>query len=168
MSAARAGGGARAIVAAALACALGAGCGGAAKSAEEPTVSSAVAQGDVGGTLAEMDRAEADLAQALGDAPVGGTTAGSGKPESPAGDGAGAAVTPSTHPRPVDASPPRVEGKSKDDEGGGCNIAKRALGSLQRAAEHLCGLTGEADPRCDTARGRAHRAAERVGAACPP
>jgi hypothetical protein len=127
-------------------------------------------QGDVAGTLAEMDRAEADLAQALGDSPVGGANASSGMPAAPpaAGDGAGATVTPSTPPRPLDATPPRAEGKSKDDEGGGCNIAKRALGSLQRAAEHLCGLTGEVDPRCDTARGRAHRAAERVGAACPP
>jgi len=126
------------------------------------------APGDVAGTLAEMDRAEADLAQALGDAPVGGTTASSGTPAAPAGDGAGAAVTPATPPRPLDTSAPKAEGKNKDDEGGGCNIAKRALGSLQRAAEHLCGLTGEADPRCDTARGRAHRAAERVGASCPP
>jgi hypothetical protein len=127
----------------------------------------AAAPGDVASTLAEMDRAEADLAQALGDAPQVGVS--SGMPAAPQPAGAAASPeAPASPAKPVDVSPPRAEGKSKDDEAGSCNIAKRALGSLQRAAEHLCGLTGEADARCDTARGRAHRAAERVGAACPP
>lgn len=150
------------------------GCGGAAKSAAEPEAQAQAGLsqlGDVDSTLADMDRAEADLAQALGDPPgAASSTAPNGDTPAPGLGPAGAApTTPAAPAQPqLPMAPPKAEAKSNEDEAGSCNIAKRALGSLQRSAEHLCGLTGESDPRCDTARGRAQRAAARVGAACPP
>jgi hypothetical protein len=38
---------------------------------------------------------------------------------------------------------------------------------MERAAEHLCGLAGESDARCDSARKRVHDATARVDAQCP-
>jgi len=48
-----------------------------------------------------------------------------------------------------------------------CSSACSALGSLERAAEHVCALTSAADPRCTGARARTASAAARVRAACP-
>lgn len=52
-------------------------------------------------------------------------------------------------------------------EGDACTEACRALGSMRRATERLCGLTGEADARCKGARTRTTDARGRVTAACP-
>jgi hypothetical protein len=51
--------------------------------------------------------------------------------------------------------------------GGTCDVACRALASMQRAAEHLCELSGEDDERCSGARTRVRSATERVREACP-
>lgn len=48
-----------------------------------------------------------------------------------------------------------------------CATACSALSSMERAAKHLCDLTGDADSRCDNARSRVSGAAERVNASCP-
>jgi hypothetical protein len=47
-----------------------------------------------------------------------------------------------------------------------CGTACGALLSMERATDHLCGLTGESDARCASARGRVKTAASRVHAAC--
>lgn len=48
-----------------------------------------------------------------------------------------------------------------------CGTACAALQSMTRAAEHLCGLTGEGDARCTSARSRVKTAGDRVRGACP-
>jgi hypothetical protein len=48
-----------------------------------------------------------------------------------------------------------------------CLVACSALASMERAADHLCGLAGPADARCTGARVRVQSATARVHAACP-
>jgi hypothetical protein len=48
-----------------------------------------------------------------------------------------------------------------------CLTACSALASMERAAEHLCGLAGAEDARCTGARARVQSASARVHAACP-
>lgn len=49
-----------------------------------------------------------------------------------------------------------------------CNIARRALGSMERASERICDLNGPDDPgrRCEQARDRLEAAREKVRRAC--
>jgi hypothetical protein len=119
---------------------------------------------DVEGTVALLDESEAELLGALGPAPDPTAT--------PGGAGADAAA-PAQEPRPLAkaetvaaGSPPVVE-EEGDVARDPCAIACRALSSMQRAAQHLCGLTGEQDSRCGSARARAASAAQRVREACP-
>jgi hypothetical protein len=48
-----------------------------------------------------------------------------------------------------------------------CATACTALGSMQRAAEHVCSIAGAGDARCKSAEERVKSAAARVHAACP-
>jgi hypothetical protein len=48
-----------------------------------------------------------------------------------------------------------------------CETACRALASMGRAAEHLCGLAGAEDPRCNNAKERFRAAEGRVKQSCP-
>jgi hypothetical protein len=48
-----------------------------------------------------------------------------------------------------------------------CSTACGALASMERAAEHLCGMTSAVDGRCTSARARVKSASARVRAACP-
>jgi hypothetical protein len=60
--------------------------------------------------------------------------------------------------------------RAGDDGLGGadpCVTACSALSSMERAARHLCDLTGDGDERCDSARSRVSGATERVTASCP-
>ncbi len=52
------------------------------------------------------------------------------------------------------------------DEKRRCEVACRALGSMKRAAEHVCRATGTSDARCGRARNRVTAASERVAASC--
>jgi hypothetical protein len=56
---------------------------------------------------------------------------------------------------------------SREEAGGGCAVACRALSSMLSAADRLCKLAGENDGRCDDARARVHGAMARVKTACP-
>lgn len=47
-----------------------------------------------------------------------------------------------------------------------CALACRALGSMRRAADHVCRAAGEADPRCGRARERVAGASGRVRETC--
>lgn len=51
--------------------------------------------------------------------------------------------------------------------GDACAVACRALASMTTSAEHLCKLAGEADGRCEDARGRVRGAGARVHEMCP-
>ena len=63
---------------------------------------------------------------------------------------------------PVPAEPLRAN-RSVDR----CTRACRALGSMQRAANRLCELTGEDDSRCERVRERVDEARTTVRASCP-
>lgn len=51
--------------------------------------------------------------------------------------------------------------------GGRCTRACRALASMRRSANRLCGLTSQDDPRCVNVVDRLERAEQRVKANCP-
>lgn len=90
----------------------------------------------------DLDRAERDLEQALG--------GGGGRRE-----------------KPDQPTAPKGAADASELATDGCALACRALASMERATDHLCGLAGDADERCTGARGRVERARERVAASCP-
>jgi hypothetical protein len=98
---------------------------------------------DLDSTSAELDRAETDLQRALA-----------------------MAVTPGATPAPQKKSADK-ETELSGGSGDPCQSACSALGSMQRSAAHLCGLTGEADSRCEAAKARVTRAGDRVRNSCP-
>lgn len=80
----------------------------------------------------------------------------------PERDGSGEAAAASSSPAPPASSEAQTLGAP-------CDVACRALGSMRRSADRICGLTGDADARCAEARRRVETAAERVrtaGCAC--
>lgn len=136
---------------------------GAAKEADEPLPP------DVEGTLALLDRAEAELSYAIG--PVAGGGAAAPLP-SEAPTPAPAADAPVAQSAPPEPEAKKAEAAEEEDQGSParrdpCDTACRALASMRRAAEHLCGLAGEQDGRCSAARDRVRGADERVRTACP-
>jgi hypothetical protein len=72
-------------------------------------------------------------------------------------------------PRPTAAGSERPAKKMETETTSAppCETACRALASMSRAAQHLCGLAGDADQRCDAARTRVKSATDRVEAQCP-
>ncbi|MCC6553242.1 MAG: hypothetical protein IT372_09515 [Polyangiaceae bacterium] len=155
------------------ACAAGAAKSGgaaAALGADEPL------PGDVEGTIALLDRAEADLAGAIGGAPARRARDGQPAADAPAGGEAAPEPAPPPPPPATQAAPaaekpagaaPAKEEQEMPVSASPCATACRALASMRRAAEHLCGLAGQEDARCGSARERVQRAGERVHAACP-
>lgn len=127
----------------------------------------------------ELDRAEAELASALG----GGAAPRFASPPYGAGAAAepGATAPPAPPPQPMQPAPPaespagkkEAEAKAAGDaqatqvSASPCMTACRALASMTRAAEHLCGLAGEGDDRCAGARARVKSATDRVESQCP-
>lgn len=114
--------------------------------------------------LGRLDRAEADLAR-LG---FGGASAAL-QPMAPPAPGYGQPPAPPASPT-VAAEAPKKEEAGGDAEARSadpCVVACSALASMTRSAEHVCGLTGDADARCDGARARVRAATERVRARCP-
>lgn len=140
-----------------LALSLLAGCAAAPKSMAPPAAAPAApaeyaAPPSAGDAQAELDRAEGELARA-----IGGLTPGAGQPS---GDkGANAPDQPSMKEDRSDGAAPAA--------GDRCEIACRALGSMERATSHLCDLAGDGDDRCSSAKERVASAKERVVAACP-
>jgi hypothetical protein len=65
------------------------------------------------------------------------------------------------------AAPPGVRNPGESELGDPCLTACRALASMRRSVDHLCGLTGDTDSRCEGARTRVEGASQRVRASCP-
>ncbi|WP_437760363.1 hypothetical protein [Sorangium sp. So ce1389] len=169
------------------------GCGGAAVAhapmAPEPASATAMASQEEGSprtaedALAELERAEGELDRVLG-APAGGSEDRSVAQSAPPGDRSPAAPStaappPATSPAPpaaADSAPrattagrehPSKKAEAEQVSAAPCETACRALASMSRAAQHLCGLAGDADQRCDAARTRVKSATDRVEAQCP-
>jgi hypothetical protein len=130
--------------------------------------------------LAMLDRAEGDLRLALGPAasPAVGAPAASAAPVAPGvAEPAADQARPSSPPPPPAAPPSRdaEERETKVSAGDDaksapydpCVSACRALGSMTRAATHLCSLAGDGDARCASAQDRVKSATTRVQQACP-
>ena len=125
---------------------------------------------DVEGTLDVIHQAEGDLLAALGArAPADKTMA---KTEEIQAAPAEAAPPPPAAQRPAEeesAPAARDDTEARSAPAASpCTRACKALASMQRATDHLCGLSGEGDPRCTGARDRVRSATDRVRASCPP
>lgn len=87
----------------------------------------------------------------------------------PAADPAKPADTPAAGPpAPVEpsAAPQSSDDEAEREEKDRCEIACRALGSMKRAAEHVCRAAGSSDGRCARAKDRVAAASARVAASC--
>ena len=117
--------------------------------------------------LASLDQAEGDINRVLGAPATPGYAQppGQAAPAQPGAVGGGAAGPPPAPP--TAAASPSKDATKLEAEADPCATACRALASMGRAAEHLCGLAGDSDTRCDVARARVQAATERVHAACP-
>ncbi|XYI03334.1 PASTA domain-containing protein [Sorangium sp. So ce1128] len=169
------------------------GCGGAAvahaPAAPEPAGATVMSTQEEGSprtaedALAELERAEGELDRVLG-APAGGGEGRIVAQSAPPGEASPAAPSPAAQPPATAPAPPpapdsaprataagreRPSKKAEADQvsAAPCETACRALASMSRAAQHLCGLAGDADQRCDAARTRVKSATDRVEAQCP-
>jgi hypothetical protein len=114
---------------------------------------------------AELDRAEAELMSALGQP-------GFAQPPGLTEAQPGASPPPPAPPLPAEAPAPAKAPRGEETQASQisaspCATACRALASMVRSADHLCGLAGEGDARCEGARTRVKNATERVQAQCP-
>ncbi len=167
---------------ASLASLLLSGCGGGASAGvESPSV--ATPSADISspeGALAAVDSAEHAIDRMLGPA-VSATIAQSAgqaiAPAAPPPPPSLSPAQPAPPPPPPPASrsggamkkgPERDEAVRQETAGGdACGALCSALASMERAADHLCNITGSADGRCASVRDRVKRASARVHATCP-
>ncbi len=109
--------------------------------------------------LAALGAAEAQLDRAMGRSPAGDSKKKEEQESAP----------PASAPRKTGQGAAQKASRSGSDDlvgGNPCAMACSALGSMERAARHLCDLTGDGDARCDSARARVVGATERVSASC--
>jgi hypothetical protein len=131
--------------------------------------------GGIDGAVTDLARAEDEMQRAL--ALAGGAPRGPMVPGTPPQPSPGAAAgAPAPPPAPPAADEPSKSPASKrsEEEGAGelsaadaCSVACRALESMRRSTEQLCGLAGAGDARCVDANARVDRAVARVRASCP-
>lgn len=154
---------------AAVAIVLFLGCGGSApptrstKSPEESGPPESVPE-----ALAELDRAEAELASAIGSPAIAGAPADESRAatgEATPRDAEPHEVSPTSPPPPAQAA--GADAPSAFSRPDPCVTACRALASMSRSADHVCDLAGHGDDRCENARSRVQRATDRVRAQCP-
>ena len=131
---------------------------------------------DLEGQIAALGAAEAQIARAIHVSLPGmtGKDADRKKAEDQerAREPSSLATASPSSPPPLKAGQSSMPGvfRAGDDGMGGadaCTTACSALSSMERAARHLCNLTGDGDARCDNARSRVSGASERVMASCP-
>jgi hypothetical protein len=144
------------------------GCGGAAASPAKSVGDERL--DSVGDALGALDRAEDELLAALGER-LESEQAQQGYPPPQPGQAAPTYAQPAPPPPPAEPEALAAEGGDADGLGDApssrCTVACRALGSMDRAAERLCELSGEEDDRCVAARERVAIAHDRVEASCP-
>jgi hypothetical protein len=170
--------------------ALGA-CGGAASMVEPASPKLATDDaipGSPDAALAAVDRAEAEIGRLLGgpagraaaapaasaapvaQAPMVQTeSAAPAQPPPPPSPQAGVTSARPSAPSPAKSAATRREERADAPAArlDSCSTACTALASMERAADHLCGLAGDEDARCQGARTRVKDAGARVHAACP-
>jgi hypothetical protein len=138
----------------------GTGCGGPAGGAKSADVVPSNAQS----AASELDRAEGEITALFGPASAPAAQA-SASPSAP--PPATAAVSPpSAAPAAEAPAAGKAEHLAAGDAPDACGVACRALASMERAATHLCGLSGDGEPMCTNARERVKNATERVTARC--
>ena len=133
-----------------------------------------VAESDVEGQIAAMSVAEDQIGRAIHRWPASGLKDGDDKKKAEEQEtrrepSSLATASPSSPPAPK-AGQASGSFRAGDDGLGGadpCVTACSALSSMERAARHLCELTGDGDARCDSARSRVSGATGRVTASCP-
>jgi hypothetical protein len=118
------------------------------------------APGTVDAALADLSRAEGELGRAFE------TLSEREGRKSPSGMPAPSTTGSPATPSPSPGIQPKTPGEEQLGVGDPCVTACRALASMQRATEHLCGLTGDGDQRCSGARERVRGARERVEGSC--
>lgn len=152
---------------AAVAIVLFFGCGGSEPPMKSPEEGSAPTT--VPDALAELDRAEAELAQAMGTPAFAGAPGVPDESRAATGGAAPHDVSPSSPPPPPaeTAAADRPAMQSTLPPQDPCVTACRALASMSRSADHVCDLAGHGDDRCSNARSRVERATHRVQAQCP-
>lgn len=151
------------LPAAVVAIVLLAGCGGALPEAGgKAAPGSDFSPGGVPEAQADLDHAEAQLNSAIGAPAYGAAPAQPSATSAPVEQRADSPPPPPAAP-PESAPHPTAEAAPRDP----CATACSALASMERAADHLCVITGEGDDRCSSARGRVTRANDRVRAQCP-
>jgi hypothetical protein len=133
-----------------------------------------VAESDVEGQIAAMSVAEDQIGRAIHRWPAtGGLKDGDKKKaeeqETRRDPSSLSTASPGTAPAPKAGQASGSFRAGEDGLGGAdpCVTACSALSSMERAARHLCDLTGDGDARCDSARSRVSGATERVTASCP-
>lgn len=161
-------------------------CGGAAPAGAKMPMEPAAkddASGTPEGALAALNVAESTLFQALGSPVAPAAPAQPGFAQAPAASAAPMAppppppapgvaqaaaepARPGLGPAPTKAGQ-RGEHEAPRSASDPCSTACSALASMERAADHLCGLAGAGDNRCQSARDRVKNATARVHAACP-
>jgi hypothetical protein len=114
----------------------------------------------VDAALADLSRAEGEIGRAVE------TLSEREGRKSPAGMPAPATTASPATPSPTPQTQPKTTGETQLGVGDPCVTACRALASMQRATEHLCGLTGDGDERCSGARERVRGARVRVEGSC--
>jgi hypothetical protein len=151
----------------ALGAALGLAACGAPSAEAPPSKAGGAALTDADSALAELNRAEGEISSLLGPTPAQGAAP---PPEATAAASATPALQPADGPLAGQQKPEARQQATALGEGpapDACSIACRALASMERAASHLCGLSGEGDPSCTNARERVKTATDRVSARCP-
>lgn len=124
---------------------------------QQPTAAPAA---NIDQVLADLKRAEDDLALAVDALGASKTPKYPGGTPAPTATAGSAGAPP---PAPMTSPQRSVESELSSDP---CMTACRALASMTRATTHLCDLAGDADPRCDNARSRLRGARERVHGSC--
>ncbi|MEP7123313.1 MAG: hypothetical protein ABJE95_20475 [Byssovorax sp.] len=130
-----------------------------------------VAEGDLEAPLAALGAAEDQIGRAIHRWPAGLKGESNDKKaeeqERARGPSSLATASPSVPAPKVGQASGGSFRAGDDGVGDACTTACSALGSMQRAAKHLCDLTGDGDERCDSAKSRVSGATERVTASCP-
>lgn len=154
-----------ALVALLVAAGCGSAVGGGASKAADSSPGSSPKDDSETDPAAALDRAERDIAMLFGPSTeITSAPTASASPAEPTYAGP-PPLSPAQQPSPT-ADPLSGNTGSEAPAGDPCLVACRALASMQRAANHLCGLSGEAQDPCASARERVKNANARVAARC--